>query len=63
MADRIMDHTAHHSVAMVRVYSRRAEAFADHAGEGLLSSGAAASRQALRGYTPVKPSWLRDQEV
>ena len=29
-------HTGHRSVAMVRVYTRRADAFADHAGEGLL---------------------------
>jgi len=35
-AERIMDHTGHRSVAMVRVYTRRADAFADHAGEGLL---------------------------
>jgi integrase len=35
-ADRIMDHTAHRSHAMVRVYTRRADAFSDHAGEGLL---------------------------
>ena len=35
-ADRIMDHTGHRSVAMVRVYTRRADGFADHAGEGLL---------------------------
>ncbi len=35
-ADRIMDHTGHRSVAMVRVYVRRAESFADHAGAGLL---------------------------
>ncbi len=35
-ADRIMDHTGHRSGAMVRVYTRRADAFADHAGEGLL---------------------------
>ena len=35
-ADRIMDHTGHRSHAMVRVYTRRADAFADHAGEGLL---------------------------
>ena len=35
-AERIMDHTGHASVAMVRVYTRRADAFADHAGEGLL---------------------------
>ena len=34
-ADRIMDHTGHRSPAMVRVYTRRADAFADHAGEGL----------------------------
>ncbi len=34
--DRIMDHTGHKSVAMVRVYTRRSDAFADHAGEGLL---------------------------
>jgi hypothetical protein len=30
-----MDHTGHRSVAMVRVRTRRANAFADHAGEGL----------------------------
>ncbi len=30
----------HTSVAMVRVYTRRADAFADHAGKGLLSSNA-----------------------
>jgi integrase len=35
-ADRIMDHTGHRSHAMVRVYTRRSDAFADHAGEGLL---------------------------
>ena len=35
-ADRIMNHTGRRSVAMVRVYIRRADAFADHAGEGLL---------------------------
>jgi site-specific recombinase XerD len=35
-AERIMDHTGHRSVAMVRVYTRRADAFSDHAGEGLL---------------------------
>ena len=35
-AERIMDHTGHQSVAMVRVYTRRSDAFADHAGEGLL---------------------------
>jgi integrase len=35
-AERIMDHTGHRSVAMVRVYTRRADAFADHAGRGLL---------------------------
>ena len=29
-------HTGHASVAMVRVYTRRSDAFADHAGEGLL---------------------------
>jgi integrase len=34
--ERIMDHTGHRSVAMVRVYTRRADAFGDHAGEGLL---------------------------
>jgi integrase len=34
--DRIMDHTGHQSAAMVRVYTRRSDAFADHAGEGLL---------------------------
>ncbi len=32
-ADRIMDHTGHRSVAMVRVYTRRADAFASHAGD------------------------------
>ena len=35
-AERIMDHTGHQSVAMVRVYTRRSDAFADHAGDGLL---------------------------
>jgi len=35
-AERIMDHTGHKSVAMVRTYTRRSDAFADHAGEGLL---------------------------
>jgi site-specific recombinase XerD len=35
-ADRIMDHTGHKSVAMVRVYTRRSDAFSDHAGDGLL---------------------------
>ncbi|MHA7839490.1 MAG: site-specific integrase [bacterium] len=34
--DRIMDHTGHKSVGMVRVYTRRVDAFRDHAGEGLL---------------------------
>ncbi len=34
--DRIMDHTGHKSVAMVRVYTRRSDAFVDHAGDGLL---------------------------
>ncbi len=34
-ADRIMDHTGHRSVAMVRLHTCRADAFADHAGEGL----------------------------
>lgn len=34
--ERIMDHTGHKSVAMVRVYTRRADAFEDHAGKGLL---------------------------
>jgi hypothetical protein len=34
--ERIMDHTGHQSAAMVRVYTRRADAFAGHAGEGLL---------------------------
>ena len=33
---RIMDHTGHRSVAMVRVYTRRADAFRNHAGDGLL---------------------------
>jgi integrase len=35
-AERIMDHTGHASVAMVRIYTRRSDAFADHAGAGLL---------------------------
>ena len=35
-ADRIMDHTGHRSHAMVRVYTRRADVFSGHAGEGLL---------------------------
>ena len=34
-AERIMDHTGHRSVAMVRTYTRRVDAFADHAGSGL----------------------------
>ena len=34
--ERIMDHTGHQSAAMVRVYTRRSDAFADHAGAGLL---------------------------
>lgn len=34
--DRIMDHTGHQSAAMVRVYTRRSDAFSQHAGEGLL---------------------------
>jgi site-specific recombinase XerD len=34
--DRIMDHTGHASPAMVRIYTRRVDVFADHAGEGLL---------------------------
>jgi site-specific recombinase XerD len=34
--ERIMDHTGHQSAAMVRIYTRRADAFADHAGDGLL---------------------------
>ena len=34
--DRIMDHTGHKSTAMVRVYTRRSDAFTDHAGDGLL---------------------------
>ena len=33
---RSRDRTGHRSVAMARVYTRRAGAFADHAGEGLL---------------------------
>ncbi len=35
-AERIMDHTGHQSVGMIRVYTRRSDAFADHAGAGLL---------------------------
>ena len=35
-AERIMDHTGHQSLAMVRVYTRRTDAFRDHPGEGLL---------------------------
>ena len=35
-AERIMDHTGHKSVAIVKVYRRRADAFQDHAGDGLL---------------------------
>ncbi len=34
--ERIMDHTGHQSAAMVRVYTRRVDAFQDHPGEGLL---------------------------
>jgi integrase len=36
IADRVIDHTGHKSIGMVRVYTRRSDAFADHAGEGLL---------------------------
>ena len=35
-AERIADHTGHQSLSMVRVYTRRSDAFSDHAGEGLL---------------------------
>lgn len=35
-AERIMDHTGHRSIAMVHFYTRRADAFANHAGAGLL---------------------------
>jgi len=34
--DRIMDHTGHQSPSMVRVYTRRSDAFRNNAGEGLL---------------------------
>ena len=34
--DRIMDHTGHQTAAMIRIYTRRSDAFRDHAGEGLL---------------------------
>jgi integrase len=34
--ERFMDHTGHKSVAMVRVYTRRVDSFAEHAGDGLL---------------------------
>ena len=35
-AERIADHTGHKSLGMIRVYTRRSDAFAHHAGEGLL---------------------------
>jgi len=35
-AERIADHTGHRSLGMVRVYTRRADAFEQHAGDGLL---------------------------
>jgi site-specific recombinase XerD len=35
-SERIADHTGHASIAMVRVYTRRVDAFADHPGQGLL---------------------------
>ena len=35
-SERIADHTRHRSIAMVRTYTRRVDAFSDHAGEGLL---------------------------
>jgi integrase len=35
-SERIMDHTGHQSVGMIRTYTRRSDAFADHAGAGLL---------------------------
>ncbi len=31
-----MDRTGHQLAAMIRVYTQRADAFIDHAGEGLL---------------------------
>ena len=34
--DRIMAHTGHRSAAMLQVYTRHVDSFADHAGEGLL---------------------------
>jgi integrase len=34
--ERIMDHTGHQAAAMIRVYTRRSDAFVDHAGDGLL---------------------------
>ena len=35
-AERSMNHTGHQSLAMVRVYTRRIDAFRDHPEEGLL---------------------------
>ncbi len=35
-SERIMDHTGHQSLAMIRTYTRRTDAFRDHPGEGLL---------------------------
>lgn len=35
-AERIADHTGHRSLGMVRIYTRRADAFEQHAAEGLL---------------------------
>ena len=35
-AERMMDRTRHKSISVVRVYTRRADAFQDHAAEGLL---------------------------
>jgi len=34
--DRVMDHSGHQSAAMIRTYTRRSDAFDDHAGDGLL---------------------------
>ena len=34
--ERIADHTGHKNMATVRIYTRRSDAFADHAGAGLL---------------------------
>jgi len=46
-AERSMNHTGHQSLAMVRVYTRRIDAFRDHPGEGLLQVARLRSRASV----------------